>query len=783
MLQNLKIVKATGITLCLLLVLRLNAQQLPKEMSISPDGRMLLIGAEAGTGYFDQSLVRRIDLTFPSANFWTQLLSNFATKTYIPATLLIDGNTYDSVGVRFRGNTSFQTGSSQKKSFKIELDNWKQGADYDGYSTFKLNNAHQDASMMREVFYTSIIRRHIPTAKSSFVKLYLNGQNWGLYSNIQQLNNDFLEEWYLSDKGIWWRADRPPGSTGPGGGWGDGTAGLNYLTNDTSSYKPYYTLKESTIQFPWSRLVTLCNKLDNTPLASLADTLANYMDIDRTLWFLASEIAWTDDDSYVYKGKMDYYVHFEDETGLMVPHEYDGNSALEMTPATSWGVFYHETDPNYPLLNRLLAVPALRQRYLAHMRTIIAEEFDTSLTNATFNAYRALIDTVVQNDPKKMFTYTQYNNEVQVLRNFINTRKNFLNANTEIQQVAPVISAAPYFVNGVQYQQPSGMQPVTVRATVSSVNGIDNVKLYYSNNIVGRFSSTPMFDDGLHDDSLASDGIYGGTIPGLAAGTWVRYYVEAAAANTTKSASYLPAGAEHNVFIYTVAPATAQTGDVVINEVMASNLSTVTDNFGEYDDWIELYNKSSNPVDLSGFYLSDNPVNLNKWPIPSGTILQPNDYLIIWADEDSSQGPYHANFKLSATGELLYLLDPNLALVDSVSWLQQTTDQGYARVPNGTGNFVIQSPTFSANNNLTSLNEIAEEQTQMSVFPNPASQWVQVQLNGLSNGQELMVLDPAGRVLERQTARPLTYLETGNWAEGIYFIRCGQAVSKLVVRH
>jgi hypothetical protein len=110
--------------------------------------------------------------------------------------------------------------------------------------------------------------------------------------------------------GIWWRADRPTTGGGPGGGggWGDGTAALNFLTSDTADYQQYYTLKESTRTQPWDYLVTVCDKLENTPLAALEDTLLNYMDLDRTLWYLASEIAWTDDDSYVYKGKMDYYV-------------------------------------------------------------------------------------------------------------------------------------------------------------------------------------------------------------------------------------------------------------------------------------------------------------------------------------------------------------------------------------------------------------------------------------------------------------------------------------------
>lgn len=114
--------------------------------------------------------------------------------------------------------------------------------------------------------------------------------------------------------------------------------------------------------------------LNSTPLSELPQVLPNVLDIDRTLWFLASEIAWTDEDSYVHKGKMDYYVYYEPESGRMVPMEYDGNSVL-LGQNSNWSPFYNANKVNYPLLNRLLAMPHWRQRYLAHLRTILQERW------------------------------------------------------------------------------------------------------------------------------------------------------------------------------------------------------------------------------------------------------------------------------------------------------------------------------------------------------------------------------------------------------------------------
>jgi hypothetical protein len=291
-----------------------------------------------------------------------------------------------------------------------------------------------------------------------------------------------------------------------------------------------------------------------------------------------------------------------------------------------------------------------------------------------------------------------------------------------------------------------------------------------------------MYDDGTHNDSIASDGIYTGEIPGYASGTLVRYYVQAAAANTAKSLSYLPVGAEHDVFIYTVVPnSTTANVPIVINEVMASNATIVMDNAGEYDDWIELYNNGTSAVDLSGFYITDNPLNLAKWEMPAGTIIQPGDYLIIWADEDSSQGPFHANFKLSGIGEAIYLLDTSLALVDSVSWGQQTLDRGYARVPNGTGSFMIQAPTFSANNNTAGF-ETVEVPTTINLYPNPTSSTVNIQSID-TRRRPIIIRNMLGQIMEEITYNEFITTDVSNYAEGIYLVQCGSTVKKLVVRH
>jgi spore coat protein CotH len=770
----------------LLINKQIQAQTIPSEIYFSPDGHMLYTGGTPSTGLYDEAQIRTFEFTFPQANYWNLLTQNYQSKTNLLANLKVDGVAYDSVGIRFKGNTSYQQiQNSQKKSFNISTDFVRPAQDVMGYSTLNLNNCFQDASFMRELYYLHQIRKHIPAAKASYIRLYINGASWGVYPNVQQLNKDYLKEWFMTNDGTNWRADAPtsggPGP-GPGGGWGDGTAALNYLGADTADYQDYYTLKTSDKPQPWDDLVTVCDKLNNTPSGTLTSVLPTYLDVDRTLWFLASEILFTDDDSYVYKGKMDYYAYWEKETGRITPLEFDGNSCMELNFATQWSPFYHQTDVDYPLLNKILGVAEWRQRYLAHMRTLINETFDPTTAIQKIQEYEAMIDTMVQADPKKLYTYNQFISEVDDLETFITTRRNYMLSNTEVAQVAPVITNTAHSFGGTLWAQPIAAQTIPVTAKVTSTNGISGVNLYYANGIVGNFSKTAMYDDGAHNDSLSGDGIYGADIPAQSPGMYVRYYVEAAGNNAAKSVSYSPPGAEHNVYVFLVAPENAADSLVVINEVMASNSVTAADEASEYDDWIELYNRSSQAVDISGYVLTDNPANVDKWAFPAGTILQPGAYLIVWADEDSAQGPYHTNFKLSASGEEVMFLNPQLQIVDRINYSTQTADQGFARIPNGTGSFTIKDATYNANNEFSiGINDVAVN-NEMSVYPNPSSSYVYVLLTGDIDGN-VEVTNAVGQVVDALPANGALTFNTSYWATGLYTIKYGSQLKKLIVQH
>jgi hypothetical protein len=110
------------------------------------------------------------------------------------------------VGVRFKGITSYRVaGNSQKKSFNIEIDATGPDQRLMGYKTLNLNNASMDPSFIREVLYFNIFRKYAPCPQANFVKLIINGENWGIYVNAQQQNSNLIEEWFGDNDGNRWK--------------------------------------------------------------------------------------------------------------------------------------------------------------------------------------------------------------------------------------------------------------------------------------------------------------------------------------------------------------------------------------------------------------------------------------------------------------------------------------------------------------------------------------------------------------------------------------------------
>ncbi|MFT5385178.1 MAG: hypothetical protein ACI81W_002584 [Saprospiraceae bacterium] len=142
--------------------------------------------------------------------------------------------------------------------------------------------------------------------------------------------------------------------------------------------------------------------------------------------------------------------------------------------------------------------------------------------------------------------------------------------------------------------------------------------------------------------------------------------------------------------------------DLFINELMPAN-GIYTDEYGEAEDWIELYNGSPESVHIGGLFLSDDADDLQKWQIAAPIDLGPEDFALIWADGEPEQGGLHAAFKLKREGETVYLsqlLNGNLVTLDQIAYEETPQNLSYGRKQDGINDWIIFGiPTPKATNN------------------------------------------------------------------------------------
>lgn len=166
--------------------------------------------------------------------------------------------------------------------------------------------------------------------------------------------------------------------------------------------------------------------------------------------------------------------------------------------------------------------------------------------------------------------------------------------------------------------------------------------------------------------------------------------------------------------------------DVVLNEFQSFNVTGLADGQGEIEDWVEIHNLSSVPVNLAGYYLTDRLNNPTKWRFPidvgDSTVVEPDGYVVLWADEDQTQGWNHMNFRLNNAGEALVLRSPDgFTIADSVHFGVSLPDVSKSRLPNGTGEFEWTENTTpgACNDCPSSTHEVQGHAALFFQGPNP----------------------------------------------------------------
>ena len=375
-----------------------------------------LMAQSPGDSLFNDTIVHTIDINFSQGNYWTLLSDNKSnddangTSSYIPATLSIDGQQLDSVGIQFKGNSSYYNYPTNKKPFTLSFNEYISGQKYNGLKNINLNNLYQDPSFMREKLFLDFCQeKDINAPRANYAKLYINGTYWGLYLMVERINKVFLKDRFDDNDGNLFKGDKgsPP------------CADLKYQGQSASSYYNCYDLKTNETTNDWTDLVNLTEKINNTSDTEFNDTLDAVMNTGSFISAWAAYNLFVDFDSYPYRFIHNYYIYHDSTTnkfewivwdastafGLDVPgtiSSVEATSVLYITPSAS----------DRPLVNRMLADSTYRDAYLQTVCSFANNDFLPSVLNPKIDLLYNRIKNDVYTDPLKMYSNIDFDTNI-----------------------------------------------------------------------------------------------------------------------------------------------------------------------------------------------------------------------------------------------------------------------------------------------------------------------------------------------------------------------------------
>lgn len=441
------------------------------------------------TRLFDNTRVHTVDIVMDD---WDELIANATNEEYYAASVVIDGEAYQNVGIRAKGNTSLSTVASmdsERYSFKIEFDHYDSSKSYHGLDKLCLNNLIQDSTMMKDYLtYTLMNEFSVDSPLCSYVYITVNGENWGLYLAVEGVEDSFLERNYGSDHGELYKPDRssigggrgngkefdgnpfekgenaasnsnqsntkidttegsdsakaPDGSAPPemngrgkdggfGGGAGMGSADvkLQYIDDELDSYSNIWNnAKTKGTEADQKRLVESLKKLSNT------EELESVVDVEEVIRYFVVHNYVCNGDSYTGTIVHNYYLYEEDGRMSMIPWDYN----------LAFGSFQGgnaQSTVNTPIDSPVSGGSGedrpmwnwilSDESYTELYHQYFAEFLDTvDLQSIIDNAYQ-LIAPYVEQDPTAFYTKEEFEQGVQTLKEFCSLRSESISMQLE----------------------------------------------------------------------------------------------------------------------------------------------------------------------------------------------------------------------------------------------------------------------------------------------------------------------------------------------------------------
>ena len=483
--------------------------------------------------FYDVNAIQEIKITFEQDN-WRYVLDSlrFNGEGLLLGAIEINGQKFNDIGVRYRGSRSFQPGN-KRNSLYIKLNFIDKEQSYQGQQTVKLSSALRDPSMVREVLGYEIARKYMPAPRANYTKVIVNGEYYGLFVNVEPIDDAFLTHHFGNSKGTFVQCAPNLVEEEPQGCKSDVFGSLQYDNSAKCYLHNFVLLSES----GWDDLIELTYVLNQKP-----DEVSRVLDVDRTLWMLAYNNLLVNLSSYTGRYSENYYL-YKDEQGHFLPILYDLNlcfgsykntgigSDLKLKELQEMDPLLHIDNSAKPLISRLLGNEEYKKIYLAHMRNIMGDFFRKDQYAERAKELQGLIRKAFEEDTNRYYSMEDFDaslNETIGKRSRIPGLKELMGPRTAFLKENPLLSVVPPEVSDVTVSRRErfSSEKVTDFKIQARIDKFPkSVTIYYRFDPSMPFSKMEMRDDGQHNDGEAEDSVFGAVVTPKSDSKTIEYFI------------------------------------------------------------------------------------------------------------------------------------------------------------------------------------------------------------------------------------------------------------------
>ncbi|MCK5067409.1 MAG: CotH kinase family protein [Bacteroidales bacterium] len=660
---------------------------------------------------FDDAEVPRIDITISQSNLQELYADPESNMEYYAVFSFTRGDSTEGpldIGLRIRGDS---IRLNEKKSFRVSFNSIDAGFDFHGIEKMNLNAEANDPSLVRSKLGHELYRYlGVAASRSNHVLLYINNQYYGVYLNTEHVDEKFVKSRFDTNDGNLFICQK--------------SADLAYLGPNQDYYKlevggeQVYALRTNEKWDDYEDLEQLIDILNHNSGDPLKNELERVMNVQQYLKIMALDVMTGTWDGYIGNSN-NYYLYRDQATGRFeyIPYNLENSAGIDFL-GVDWSArsIYNWNRNVSPLYTGIQLIEEYKEQYTSYIKTLAAYMGSTALTDE-MTRWRQQISDHVANDTCFSkdwgFTFTDF--EAAMVSGW-GTHVNYGVAEFATLRTASALAEA---VDADAFPLISFERVVPREGSIEVDWTAEDDDPGYATTLHYRIDGgsweSSVMGTPAETDPVSGVHTYRDTIRSFGAESEVDLYL-----TVTDQGGQLTRFPD--TFLTVTYPLLS--GPLFINEFVASNQGITVDEFGEYDDWAEIYNASGEQVWLADYFLSDNMGNPGKYRFPE-IYIEPDGFYLVWLDDTPDQGPNHAAFKISKDGEMLRLSErpsKGFALVDMITFGVQQSDISWGRELDGGPDWIsFVAPTPQYSNLLTGVNDMPAPDASLTIYPNPVS--------------------------------------------------------------